>query len=118
MNQEIGEFSKHIEKIINSNVIIIVEGKKDRAALNKFGITNIVELTKKPLFQIVEEVADSNEECIILTDLDKKGKEIYGKLNSDLQKHGVKVNNKFRNFLLKNTKLRQMEGMDTYMQPI
>ena len=118
MNKETEEFIKHIEKIKNSNTIVIVEGKKDRAALNKFGITNIIELTKKPLFQIVEEVADSNEECIILTDLDKKGKEIYGKLNSDLQKHGVKVNNKFRNFLFKNTKLRQIEGMDTYMQSI
>ena len=118
MNKETEEFIKHIEKIKNSNTIVIVEGKKDRAALNKFGITNIIELTKKPLFQIVEEVADSNEECIILTDLDKKGKEIYGKLNSDLQKHGVKVNNKFRNFLFKNTKLRQIEGMDTYLNSI
>ncbi|MEK6892365.1 MAG: toprim domain-containing protein [Nanoarchaeota archaeon] len=116
MDKNFEEFYKHIEKIKHSNIIVIVEGKKDRAALNKFGITNIIELTKKSLFQIVEEVANSNEECIILTDLDKKGKEIYGKLNSDLQKHGVKVNNKFRNFLLKNTKLRQIEGMDTYIQ--
>ena len=114
MNKETEEFNRHIEKIKNSNIIIIVEGKKDRAALNRFGITNIIELTKKPLFQIVEEVANSNDECIILTDLDKKGKEIYHKLNSDLQRHGVKVDNKFRNFLFKNTKLRQIEGMDTY----
>ena len=119
MDKEITEqFHKHINKIRDSNIVIIVEGKKDRAALNKFGITNIVELTKKPLFQIVEEVADSNEECIILTDLDKKGKQIYGKLNSDLQRHGVKVNNEFRKFLLKNTKLRQIEGMDTYLNSI
>ena len=114
MNKETEEFNRHIEKIKYSNIIIIVEGKKDRAALNKFGVTNIVELTKKPLFQIVEEVAGSNEECIILTDLDKKGKQIYSRLNSDLQKHGVNVDNKFRNFLFKNTKLRQIEGMDTY----
>src|SRR3989338_9249471 len=119
MDKEITEqFHKHINKIRDSNIVIIVEGKKDRAALNKFGITNIVELTKKPLFQIVEEVADSNEECIILTDLDKKGKQIYGKLNSDLQRHCVKVNNEFRKFLLKSTKLRQIEGMDTYLNSI
>ena len=118
MNKETEEFTNHIEKIINSNIIVIVEGKKDRAALNKFGVTNIVELTKKPLFQIVEEVANSSEECIIMTDLDKKGKQIYGKLNSDLQRHGVKVNNNFRNFLFKNTKLRQIEGMDTYVNSI
>ena len=111
MNREIEEFNEHINKIRESNILIIVEGKKDRAALNKFGITNIIELTKKPLFRVVEEVSDSNKECIILTDLDKKGKELYGKLNSDLQKHGVKIDNSFRNFLFKNTKIRQIEGL-------
>ena len=115
MNKEIEEFREHIEKIKDSNIIVIVEGKKDRAALNRFGITNIIELTKKPLYHIVEEIASSNKECIILTDLDKKGKELFSKLMSNLQRHGVKVNNKFREFLFRKTKLRQIEGMDTYM---
>ena len=114
MNKSKEKFYELIDKIRNSNILVIVEGKKDRAALNKFGITNIIELTKKPLYQIVEEIADSNDECIILTDLDKKGKELYGKLNSNLQKYGIKINNKFREFLFKHTKLRQIEGMDSY----
>ena len=116
MNQEKEKFQEHIEKIKKSNILVIVEGKKDRAALSNFGITNIVELTRKPLYQIVEEISDSNNECIILTDLDKKGKELYGKLNSDLQKHGVKINNYFRNFLFKNTKIRQIEGLAAYLE--
>ena len=115
MNKNLEEFSNHLEKIRNSNVLVIVEGKKDKAALEKLGISNVIELNKKPLFQIVEEIASYNDECIILTDLDKKGKEIYGKLNSNLQKHGVKVNNKFREFLFKHTKLRQIEGIDSYI---
>lgn len=114
MNEQTEQFKKYVEKIINTNIIVIVEGKKDRAALNKFGIINIIELTKKPLFQIVEEVADSNKECIILTDLDKKGKQLYGKLNSDLQKHRVKINNKFREFLFNHTKIRQIEGLSSF----
>ena len=114
MNKTKEEFQELIEKIKNSNTLVIVEGKKDKIALEKFGIKNIVTLSKKPLYQIVEETANSNDECIILTDLDKKGKELYGKLNSDLQKHGVKVNNEFRNFLFKHTKLRQIEGIDSY----
>ena len=115
MNKKFEELNSFIEKIKDSNILIIVEGKKDTSALQKLGISNIVELNKKPLFQIVEEVADSNDECIILTDLDKKGKEIYGKLNSNLQKNGVRVNNKFREFLFKHTKLRQIEGINTYI---
>lgn len=112
------EVNAQIEKIKDSNILVIVEGKKDRNALEKFGIKNIVELNKKPLFQIIEDISDSSDECIILTDLDKKGKELFGKLNSGLQKNGVKINNKFREFLFRNTKLRQIEGLDTYMETI
>lgn len=116
MNEKLQELNKLIDKAKDSNILVIVEGKKDRAALQKLGIKNIVELSKKPLFQIVEDVADSNDECIILTDLDKEGKQLYSKLNSNLQKNGVKINNKFRNFLFKHTKLRQIEGIDTYLE--
>lgn len=116
MNKTLEEFSSFIDKIKNSNILIIVEGKKDKAALNKLGINNVIELDKKPLFQIVEEVSSSNKECIILTDLDKEGKQLYSKLNSNLQRHSVKVNNKFREFLFRHTKLRQIEGIDTYME--
>ena len=105
------ELSQLIDKIADSGVLVIVEGKKDKKALQRLGIINIVELSKKPLFQVVEEVADSNDECLILTDLDRKGKELYGKLNSDLQKRGVKINNKLREFLFRRTKIRQIEGI-------
>lgn len=104
-----------IEKIKTSNTLVIVEGKKDRKALKKLGITNIIELSKKPLFEIVENISLNNKECIILTDLDNEGKQLYGKLNSGLQQHGVKVNNKFRKFLFRNTKLRQIEGINNYI---
>ena len=115
MNNKMEEFYNLIDKIKDSNTLIIVEGKKDRSALQKLGIQNITELNKKPLFQIVEEISSSNEECIILTDLDKEGKKIYSKLNSNLQKNGVKINNKFRKFLFNHTKLRQIEGIYTYL---
>ena len=118
MNQETEEIYNLVEKIKESNTLVIVEGKKDKAALQKLGINNIIELNKKPLFQIVEDIANSNDECVILTDLDKKGKELFGKLNSDLQRRGLRVNNKFREFLFKHTKLRQIEGIDTYLDAL
>jgi len=111
----IGEFNRHIEEIRSSKILVVVEGNKDRMALQVAGIDNIIQLSKKPLFQIVEEIADSNHECIILTDLDKEGKCLYSKLNSDLQKNGVKINNKFREFLFRHTKIRQIEGIGRHM---
>lgn len=116
MNNLNTEFSKHIDKIKQSEILVIVEGKKDKTTLESFGIKNIIELNKKPIFEIIEEIFSKNKDCIILTDLDKQGKELYGKLNSGLQQHGVKVDNNFRNFLFKNTKLRQIEGLTAYIE--
>ena len=114
MDAQAEELMRYVDKIINSNVLVIVEGKKDKTALNKLGIANIIELNKKPIFEIVENIANNEKECIILTDLDKEGKKLYGKLNSELQKNGVRINNKFRGFLFKHTKLRHIEGINTY----
>ena len=66
--------------------IVIVEGKKDKSALQKLGVKNIVTLTK-PLYLVIEEVAAMNMDVAILTDLDKEGKALYGKLSSGLQSH-------------------------------
>jgi 5S rRNA maturation endonuclease (ribonuclease M5) len=112
------KFNAILDKIKKSNILIIVEGKRDRSALEKLGLKNIKELSKKPLFQVVEEAVDETKEVVILTDLDKKGKELYGKLNRDLQGFGVKVNNELRNFLFKKTKLRQIEGLDSYVEKL
>lgn len=114
MDEKLEEFKNIIGKIRDSDILVIVEGKKDRAALGKLGIKNIIELSKKPIFQIVEDIADSNKECVILTDLDREGKELYSKFSSSLQKYGVKVDNRLREFLFRNTKLRQIEGICSY----
>ena len=116
--EEYGGFLIFIKNLIEKNVLVVVEGKKDKKALQNFGIKNIIELNKKPLFEIIENISDNNEKCIILTDLDRQGKELYGKLNSGLQQRGVKIDNNFRNFLFKNTKLRQIEGLENYIEKI
>ncbi len=96
--------------------IIIVEGKKDKKALEELGLKNIITLSKKPIYKIIEEIAEKAKEVVILTDLDNEGKKMFDKLNSGLQCHGVKVDNKFRLFLFKKTKLRQIEGLVRYLE--
>lgn len=111
------EIKEKIEEINQSEKKIIVEGKKDRAALENLGIKkqNIIELSKKPIFKVIEDIQKTGKECIILTDFDKKGKELFGKLNSGLSRLGVKIDNSFREFLQKNTKLSHVEGLDSYL---
>ncbi|MBI4439119.1 toprim domain-containing protein [Candidatus Woesearchaeota archaeon] len=93
---------------------IIVEGLKDKKALESLGFRNIFMATK-PLYKTVEEIAARYEQAIILTDLDREGKILYGRLSQGLQRHGVRIDNQLRTFLMKNTKLRQIEGLPRYI---
>ena len=99
-------------KIQNTEKIIIVEGKKDKNALNSLDIKNIFVLNNKPLYQVAEEVADLTDEAIILTDLDNEGRKLYSILRGDLERNGVKIDKQFREFLLNNTKLVCIESIE------
>lgn len=105
-----------LDTLIASSKCIIVEGQKDEHALRSCGVTNdIVVLSKKPLYAVVESIAEKTKSAIILTDFDTTGKELYGKLKKALTDHGVQVDNTFREFLYK-TGLSHVEGLKTYVQ--
>ncbi|MFH1440244.1 MAG: toprim domain-containing protein [Candidatus Woesearchaeota archaeon] len=106
-----------ISAVVASEKVIIVEGSKDRKALINIGIGNkiiMINGSDRGLFNVVEKAA-KNKKIILLTDMDKKGKELYGKLRKDLCRLGVEVDNKFREWLQRNTKLSHIEGIDNYM---
>ncbi len=105
-----------LDDIKSRNLLVIVEGPKDVRALKALGVSNIIYL-KKPLFAVVEEVAGMVKEVVLLTDLDEEGKKLYHRLFVDLQKHGVKVDNRLRELLFK-TDLRQIEGLSSYLETI
>src|SRR3989344_6995360 len=100
-----------IEKI--QNKVIIVEGKKDKLALENLGCKNIITLNgaNPGLYSIIEKLPDDCKEVVILTDLDKKGKELYHRIKTILTKNKIKVDDHFRLFLFKETKIRQIEGL-------
>ena len=104
-----------INKLRISDDIIIVEGKKDKAALNKLGIKNIMPLNGKPLYKLTEEISELKKPVIILTDLDKEGRKFYSKLKHDLQKKGVKIKDGFRKFLFKKTKVTVIESLPNFI---
>jgi 5S rRNA maturation endonuclease (ribonuclease M5) len=110
------EIDQWVEKLCEEQPVIIVEGPKDKASLKKLGLEKIIYLRGKPLFEVVEKVAKITDECVILTDLDREGKKIYSVLKAELQKHGVKIDDRFRKFLFKETDLRQIEGLFRYLQ--
>ncbi|MFO8016590.1 MAG: toprim domain-containing protein [Candidatus Woesearchaeota archaeon] len=96
-----------------SGKTIIVEGRKDKEALESLGVNRIMTL-KKPLYAVAEDVSEKASECVILTDFDSKGREIYGRLKKHLERDGIRVDRHFREFLQKNTRVSHIEGLDTY----
>ena len=120
-----------ISAIVESGKIIIVEGPYDKKALENIGVSNEIILINdgKGLFQTVEKIVgiiektaeeegkdQDKKEVILLTDFDKKGKEFYGRLKKDLVKHGVKIDNQFREWLRRRTKISHIEGLDSYIE--
>jgi 5S rRNA maturation endonuclease (ribonuclease M5) len=111
--EEVEEVQELLDKIRQKNLLVVVEGLKDVRALNALGITNIISL-KKPLYAVVEDIADIAKEVVLLTDLDEEGKKLYHVLSCDLQKHGVKIDNKLRELLFK-TPIRHVEGLAGFL---
>jgi 5S rRNA maturation endonuclease (ribonuclease M5) len=101
------------EQLEESGKLIVVEGPNDKKALESLGISpaRIFTLSKKPLFEAVEEVAAAGRKAVILTDFDKEGRKLYCTLNSDLQAHGVEVDNFFREWLQKNKRTNCIEDL-------
>ena len=113
---EFTDISSWILALKNEKSLIIVEGKRDKAALREIGITGeILELSKKALFEVIEQASEKASKVIILTDLDSEGKKLYSVLRRGLLERGVHVDKIYREWLFKNTKLRQIEGFHTYL---
>ena len=103
-----------IEELKATSKLILVEGQKDKAALEELGITNIMMISRTSTHKIIEAIRE--KEVIILTDLDKEGKKLYSVLRHHLQKHGIKVDKVFREFLFKETNLTHIEGLPHYLR--
>jgi 5S rRNA maturation endonuclease (ribonuclease M5) len=101
------------EQLEESGKLIVVEGPNDKKALESLGIspTKIFTLSKKPLFEAVEEVTAAGRKAVILTDFDKEGRKLYCTLNSGLQAYGVEVDNFFREWLQKNSRIGCIEDL-------
>jgi len=103
-----------LDQLRDSRKLILVEGEKDKDALRKLDVNNVVALSRKPLFKFIEDISLKHKEVVILTDLDRAGKKLYNILKIGLQKHGVKVDNKFRETLFRETRLSHIEGIFNY----
>jgi len=78
----------------------------------------VINETGKSLPEKIEEIQSllsKKDKVCILTDFDKKGKQIYLLLKSQLQEIGVRLDNTLRGVLLKK-KISHIEGLSHYIK--
>src|SRR3989338_11300893 len=97
------EFLELLEEL--KDFVLIVEGKNDLTALNTLGLYNVIAINGRPHIKVVEHVmglgkgdeqSSGKPVSVILTDFDKTGREIAGKLNRLFQAYKIHPNSRLR----------------------
>lgn len=114
---DIRELEHWLEKLVGSEIVVVVEGKKDKKALMNIGLpADRIEVVNDAIFAVAERVARNAAKVVILTDLDTEGKKLYGSLKRNFNRLGVRVDTYFREFLFKRSDLSHIEGIDTFLR--
>jgi 5S rRNA maturation endonuclease (ribonuclease M5) len=95
LSQEIYKFLTDLRKI-SKNVPIIVEGKRDKQLLSRFGIKNVLTLSGKNYFDLIEEIPENVQRVVLLVDIDPQGEKIFKKLKRLLEQSNIEVEESFR----------------------
>ncbi len=96
--------------IKNENTIIVVEGKRDKMALEKFEIGNVYSLKGMSFHNFSEMIAEKikPDSVILITDFDSEGEIIGKKLHAVMDKYNISVNTSFRE-ALRETEIKFVE---------
>lgn len=113
---------KLIEKS-DEGAVILVEGVKDIKALRQIGIAGKIYSVKNiriPLCDYLLKYVNSKDEIIVLTDFDRRGVQLAGKMTNYLEKCGKSINLTFwlkiRGFISRD--IKDVEGIASYVKTI
>ncbi len=95
---------------VSQNSAVLVEGKRDRHALQRFGVKNIFTLEGKR-FTDIPELLEGFERVVLLFDLDEHGERINSKIKEILTKQGYILIEEFREEL-RNKGILYVEDID------
>lgn len=93
------EWKESLKFLSTKEVCVLVEGKRDFQKLNSFGIKNIYTLKGKRFYDVIEDILENYNLCVILFDLDKHGERMSEKFSNLLRNEGIKVDLSYRDYL-------------------
>ncbi len=106
-------------KAEDSEVPIIVEGKKDKKALKKLGIERkIIQIKKgKRVFRIIEDLRGKYEKVIILTDWDHSGGKLCYKIKKACESNAIEYDIDYRKEIIKYLKkeVKDVESIPSFV---
>jgi len=103
----------------NLEVPVIVEGKRDKAALARLGLEGEVLIinTGHTLIEMCEDLGHRYTEVVLMLDWDRKGHQLTANIERNLTPLGVKVDKSFmvRIFHLVSKETKEVEALDRLM---
>ena len=118
------KYNIHLKSQIErfKDYVILVEGKKDVNSLKNAGFKKVyaIHQTGVTLRERLEQLArlkEKKEKVCILTDLDKRGKELYMKIKPILQELGMNLDSTFRGILIK-AQVSHIEGLGNFFHKV
>lgn len=89
-----------MEKLLNEmkECLVVVEGKRDAKALEAIGLDNVITINGQSLPALISRIQKEHKDrkVLILTDFDKKGRQIYAKITRMLQAYKIPTNSGLR----------------------
>jgi 5S rRNA maturation endonuclease (ribonuclease M5) len=99
--------------------VILVEGRRDREALAKLGVTGEIILTShQSLFNLCESLARSKKDIIIMSDWDERGEEVARQICVFMEADGLRPDNTLRVTLrgLLKREIMEVENLYGYVE--
>jgi len=90
LRQKWKKFGNLLMELEESGAEVLVEGKRDRIALQKVGIGNRITLISRRPDDVAADVATRAETAAVMTDFDDAGEELAHRMVEALESHSVK----------------------------
>ncbi len=119
--EKLEEIITELKELAQSGAIIVVEGKKDAKSLHDLGINGDIKLaTHQPLLEFTELLSKSGKQIILLTDWDKKGSLVAGKIVKYLSVYGIMPDTNIRLKLkaISKKRIKDIESLNNYINKL
>ena len=109
------QLKRALEELNEKDAVIIVEGKKDRNALQRIGVRGRIELVNRSPEELSRRMS-GEKEAILLTDFDTTGEEICRRMQESLFSYNIKADVDLRKKFHRILRVRNFEKIDKQIE--